>query len=106
MQVIGNLLRNKEKQSKKREKKAKTVSMTHHDGSNARISICIKIIDKEHVVYIFKWITKVLNKAKLNRSWKVNIHEKKLLEDITSLRLITKIRKVCNFDILRMNMFV
>ena len=37
------------KNTLKRILKAKTVSVTHHDDSNVRISNYVKIIDKQHV---------------------------------------------------------
>ena len=42
--------------------KAKTVLVTNPDGSNARVSNCIKIIDKQHVNFDPpKGLKKVLN---------------------------------------------
>ena len=44
-----NLWENKEKHPKKERLKTKTVSVTHPDGSNIRISNYVKIIGKQHV---------------------------------------------------------
>ena len=53
MFVIRNLFEKLEK-TKKRLLKAKTVSLTNPDYSNVRISNYIKIIHKEHIVFILQ----------------------------------------------------
>ena len=58
-----NLRENKEN-IRKRRLKAKTESVTNHDGSNARVSNYINIIDKQHVFFISQEDLKVLNKGK------------------------------------------
>ena len=45
--------------------------MAYPDDCNVRVSNCIKIIDKEHFVFIFQEIAKVIKKANIIEIGKV-----------------------------------
>ena len=51
--------------------------MTYPDGNNARVSNYIKIIGKEHVVFILQEDYKIIQE--IDRDQKDNMQQKKLL---------------------------
>ena len=80
MDVSDNELMGKIKKNILRRLKLRTVSVTHPDGSNVRISNYVKIIDKQHVRFdLPRGLKKFLIHGKIDSDWKGNMRQKKLL---------------------------